>query len=129
MPTDFDDFSKLADRDYNDCSNESSTNAMYLEELMKKHGFKAYFGEWWHFSDTQSYPVDETFIPIEAAAYGADCNEYISLRSSLGDSSNVITKILVGEDFKVVALNGDYALVEYNGLSGYVLREYIKPIK
>jgi D-alanyl-D-alanine dipeptidase len=34
-----------------------------LEQLMKEHGFKPYSGEWWHFSDTQSYPVEHDFEP------------------------------------------------------------------
>ena len=28
-------------------------------------GFKPYFGEWWHFSDTDSYDVEESFTPEE----------------------------------------------------------------
>ena len=63
MPTGFDDFSKLADRDYSDCSTEAATNALFLENLMIKYGFKPYSGEWWHFSDTKSYPVEKSFDP------------------------------------------------------------------
>lgn len=129
MPTGFDDFSKLADRDYSDCSKEAATNAILLEDLMKKHGFRPYSGEWWHFSDTQSYPVDEVFEPIEATAYCANCNEYISLRTKPSTSSNVITKILADEHFQVVAKHGDFALIEYNGLWGYVLCKYIQPVR
>ena len=92
MPTGFDDFSKLADRDYSDCGKEAAANAILLEELMEKHGFKPYSGEWWHFSDTQSYPVDETFEPTEATTCCANCNEYISLWSKPSAISNVITK-------------------------------------
>ena len=36
---------------------------MALETVMKNHGFKPYSAEWWHFSDTVSYPVDENFEP------------------------------------------------------------------
>lgn len=129
MPTGFDDFSELADRDYSDCGKEAAANAILLEELMEKHGFKPYSGEWWHFSDTQSYPVDEAFEPTEATAYRADCNEYISLRSKPSTTSDVITKILVGEHFQVVAKHGDFALIKYNGLWGYVLCKYIQPVK
>jgi uncharacterized protein YgiM (DUF1202 family) len=129
MPTGFDDFSKLADRDYSDCSKEAAANAILLEELMKKYGFKPYSGEWWHFSDTQSYPVDEAFEPIEATVYSADCNEYISLRSKPSTTSDVITKIFVGEHFQVVAKHGNFALIEYNGLWGYVLCQYIQPVR
>lgn len=63
MPTGFDDFSKLADRDYSDCSQEAKENAILLESLMEQHGFKGYDGEWWHFTDVDTYPVEEVFQP------------------------------------------------------------------
>ena len=61
MPTGFDDFSTLADRDYSDCTEEAKKNALLLEKLMIENGFKAYSGEWWHFTDKDSYSVDELF--------------------------------------------------------------------
>lgn len=65
MPTGFDDFSPKADRDYSDVDPEAATNALILENAMTAAGFKPYFGEWWHFSDTDSYDVDEAFLPGE----------------------------------------------------------------
>ena len=63
MPTGFDDFSARADRDYSDCTEAAAANARILELLMEKHGFQAYAGEWWHYSDTVSYPVEDVFEP------------------------------------------------------------------
>ena len=63
MPTGFDDFSALADRDYGDCTDVAAENARLLERIMKKHGFKPYSAEWWHYTDTDSYPVAEDFEP------------------------------------------------------------------
>lgn len=63
MPTGFDDFSSKADRDYSDCTQEAADNALILEVLMEKHGFSGYKAEWWHYSDTVTYPVEETFQP------------------------------------------------------------------
>lgn len=63
MPTGFDDFSALADRDYSDCTDTAAANAQKLEDVMTKHGFKGYRAEWWHYSDTDTYPVDEVFEP------------------------------------------------------------------
>ena len=60
MPTGFDDFSALADRDYGDVPEEAAANALLLERAMTEGGFSPYFGEWWHFSDTDSYEVAET---------------------------------------------------------------------
>ena len=63
MPTGFDDFSTLANRDYSDCTDAAANNAQLLEILMEKHGFSGYYGEWWHFSDTVNYPVEQEFEP------------------------------------------------------------------
>ena len=62
MPTDFDDFSVLADRDYSDCTEQAAANARLLETTMTAHGFDPYQAEWWHFSDTVSYGVEEGFV-------------------------------------------------------------------
>lgn len=70
MPTGFDDFSELADRDYSDCTTEAASNARLLEDVMVKHGFRPYSAEWWHFSDTEEYPVDEDFCPEQTVFYG-----------------------------------------------------------
>ncbi len=66
MPTDFDDFSALADRDYSDVPESAAANARYLESVMKEQGFKPYQGEWWHFSDTDTYEVDSSFQPPQS---------------------------------------------------------------
>lgn len=63
MPTGFDDFTAKADRDYADCTQTAAAHAELLEILMEKHGFQGYSAEWWHFSDTDEYPVEESFIP------------------------------------------------------------------
>lgn len=63
MPTGFDDFSPLADRDYSDVPEPAASHAQLLEDVMTGCGFRPYAGEWWHFSDTDDYPVEETFIP------------------------------------------------------------------
>jgi len=63
MPSEFDEFSALADRDYSDVSIAAKTNASLLEGMMTNNGFNAYSGEWWHFSDTIAYPVEEDFVP------------------------------------------------------------------
>lgn len=63
MPTGFDDFSKKADRDYSDVDPKAAENALLLESVMTDAGFKPYAGEWWHFSDTDVYEVEEDFLP------------------------------------------------------------------
>ena len=56
MPTDFDNFSKKADRNYSDISRkEAVKNVKKLEKAMKENSFKPYFNEWWHYTDSISY--------------------------------------------------------------------------
>lgn len=63
MPTGFDDFSILANRDYSDCTEEAAKNARYLENIMESCGFQGYYGEWWHYVDVTAYPVEHSFDP------------------------------------------------------------------
>lgn len=65
MPTGYDDFSAKADRDYSDCLPEETEYALLLEQTMEKYGFKPYSAEWWHFSDLEKYPIDESFSPAD----------------------------------------------------------------
>ena len=57
MPTGFDDFSPLADRDYSDVPDMARENALLLESAMTGAGFEPYWGEWWHYSDSVKYDV------------------------------------------------------------------------
>ena len=57
MPTEFDDFSVAADRDYSDVSKEAGENAQLLQDLMESAGFRGYSGEWWHYTDIVDYSV------------------------------------------------------------------------
>lgn len=57
MPSGFDEFSPLADRDYSDVSDDARANAERLEQAMTAAGFRGYDKEWWHYSDTVDYPV------------------------------------------------------------------------
>lgn len=56
MPTEFDDFSLKADRDYSDIEDEEAVkNVMILQSAMENNGFTGYQGEWWDYSDTVEY--------------------------------------------------------------------------
>lgn len=59
MPSEFDDFTKKADRKYDDCSETAAKNAKLLETIMKQNGFMPYENEWWHYTDATSYPIKE----------------------------------------------------------------------
>jgi D-alanyl-D-alanine dipeptidase len=51
MPTDFDGFTKLADKNYSDVDKEKVKNAKLLESIMLAYGFESIYTEWWHFDD------------------------------------------------------------------------------
>ena len=56
MPTEFDDFSLKADRDYSDIEDEEAVkNVMILQNAIENNGFTGYQGEWWDYSDTVEY--------------------------------------------------------------------------
>ena len=56
MPTEFDDFSLKADRDYSDIEDEEAVkNVMILQNAMENNGFTGYQGEWCDYSVTVEY--------------------------------------------------------------------------
>ena len=61
MPSEFDNFTDRANRDFSDVEKERADNARFLERVMVKHGFLSIYYEWWHFvdSDKDKYPVYE----------------------------------------------------------------------
>lgn len=57
MPSEFDEFTRKADRDYTEITGEGRINAELLESVMIECGFIPYENEWWHYTDSVSYPV------------------------------------------------------------------------
>ena len=129
MPSGFDEFSAQGDRDYSDCSQEAAKNAKLLEDIMKDCGFKPYSKEWWHFSDTDSYPVEESFVPGTPTVWYANCEEYINLRTEADNTAKSIAKIYAGEEVELKAWDGRFALVTYRGKQGYVMSSYLCPVE
>lgn len=69
MPSDFDDFSERAHRDYKGGTAEERENRRQLEEVMHRHGFTGYPSEWWHFDlkGWEQYPPLDISIEKLAA--------------------------------------------------------------
>lgn len=127
MPSGFDDFSALADRDYSDCTPTAAANALLLQQIMEKNGFYAYSMEWWHFSDNTAYPAEECFDPALISTWYAYCSEYINLRVSPDYSAEAIAQIPAGDNFTLLGRTGAFSLVDYKGLRGYVASEFTRP--
>ncbi len=126
MPSDFDDFSEAANRDYSECSEEAEKNAKLLQYVMEKNGFKGYWGEWWHFSDRDYFDVEKIFDPNRMGTWYPKCEEYITLRKKASGYSDPVDLIYLGKPFTVLGYTGQFALAEYQGQRGYVLVKFIQ---
>lgn len=127
MPTGFDDFSAMADRDYSDCAPSAAENAQLLESVMEKHGFSGYWGEWWHFNDTQKYDVETFFDP--SVITRLNISEKTPLRESSSETSEEILTIPAGEAVTLLGYDEEFAMVEYWGYRGYISVENIRDVK
>lgn len=127
MPSDYDVFSALGDRDYSDCSSAAAENARLLEKLMQKNGFTAYAKEWWHFSDTASYATDTDFDPSVVSLWYANCSSYLTLRKSATAGAKELGRVPAGESVILLGWNDKFAYVDYLGTQGYVSSDYLKP--
>lgn len=118
MPTDFDDFSPRADRDYSDCTETAAENVRLLEAVMEKHGFQGYWGEWWHFNDTRKYDVETCFDPgVISRRY---TGETVPLLKAFHETDSVVLQIPAGEAVTLLGFAEEYSLVEFWGYRGYV---------
>ena len=77
MPSEFDDFSERAHRDFTGASPAALANRARLEQVMTRHGFVGMPTEWWHFDAAtwKSYPLlDVDFAALPAPAISAPTN-------------------------------------------------------
>lgn len=129
MPTGFDEFSALADRDYSDATEEAAKNAALLEETLCSYGFEAYFNEWWHFYDNAGYSYDDVErVELSGTSCVPECEEYISLRTAPDYNADVIHRILPDEEMTVIGYAGEFLRVQYKDVQGYVAADYISYI-
>lgn len=78
MPSDFDDLSERAHRNYAAMHPEVAKNCMVLEEVMARHGFTGWPEEWWHFDfkGWEQYPLEDiSFEDIEKNNRALDIHE------------------------------------------------------
>jgi D-alanyl-D-alanine dipeptidase len=74
MPSDFDDFSERAHRNYGGGTAEQRRNRQLLQTVMERHGFAGFPTEWWHFDlgNWEKYPVlDVSLADLVAERTGA----------------------------------------------------------
>lgn len=124
MPSDYDDFTARADRDYSDCSTTAASNAQILEQVMEKNGFRGYTKEWWHYTDETSYSVEDAFEPMVSRVGYPKCQNDISLRTAPDAGAAVQVRIPKDGSFLVLATHGEFFYIRYCDFYGYVLQSY-----
>ncbi len=124
MPSGFDDFSARADRDYSDCTPEAADNARLLESVMEKHGFSGYWGEWWHYADTQKYEVETCFDPARISPQRLTASTPLYTMPS--QEAGEILTIPEGAQVWLLGYDGGFALVGYWGYRGYLPAEALQ---
>jgi D-alanyl-D-alanine dipeptidase len=62
MPTEYDDFSRKAHRNFEHSDKEAAANSKLLEEVMTSEGFTGLPTEWWHYDyeGWSNYPITDT---------------------------------------------------------------------
>ncbi len=132
MPSGFDEYSALGDRNYADVSAEAASNSRLLEQVMTAAGFTGYFGEWWHYGDNTGYnyaDVEKAVLPEHGTSlFESECNEYINIRKVANASAEAIGNIPNGNRMIVLSYLSDFCLVQYGDLTGYVNAHFIKPV-
>ena len=132
MPSCFDEFSPLADRDYSEVSETAKENARILEQAMIEAGFEGYYYEWWHYSDCDTYSYEDIAdlqLPLNIHIKFEPASEsYIILREAPFYEAGDIASIPSGASFSVFGWTEEFARIEYDGRQGYVLIDDIKMI-
>ena len=127
MPTGFDVFTSLSDRNYADCTKEAAANATLLQEVMENNGFKYTHAQWWHYVDRDGYAAETILDPAVVSIWYANCKEYINIRSGASASTKSIGTVPAKETFTLLGWDGNFAFIDYNGTRGYVNGDYILP--
>ena len=94
-----------------------------------------YIGRLWELLGMDQWPqpvydrIPEAFRDPHAIGglWEPDCEEFINLREEPG-GKKILTEIPKGETFTMLQWQDTYALVEYQGLQGWVHTGYIKAV-
>ena len=132
MPSGFDEFSPLADRDYRDVSPEAAEHARILERAMVDAGFVPYAGEWWHYADSDAYPYEDLEairLPAEGQLFCPAGERELTLRTAPDLHAAALTRIPGGTSLTILGFAKGFARVEYLGQQGYVPLDELQNIE
>ena len=116
MPTDFDDFTAMADRDYSDVDAAAAERARLLERVMGAAGFTGYSAEWWHYTDTDSYDICESLTELSEVALTGETE----LRDAPDENAGIIAVLQANSEVYELDRVGDWLLVRSDQGYGYV---------
>ena len=119
MPTGFDDFSGRADRNYQEIPEIEKNNSLLLEQVMEKHGFKGYYGEWWHYNDTQRYEPEWVFDPGLITLWVV-IGEGKATLAEPGEPEHILAEMDSGTVVTLMGYDGDRALISWQSQRGYM---------
>ena len=77
--------------------------------------------------DDEEQPDLPTNFPYNARVV-ANSGSTVNMRSGPSKSEAIIMKINLGEIVQVNGIEGDWAQIEYNGQSGYMMTEFLQPV-
>ncbi len=132
MPTDFDGFTKLADKDYSDVEKEKVKNAKLLESIMLECGFESIYTEWWHFDDKEwrNYEVVDRVVADninEAYDNTQTENSNISGEVSINSEPDIIEKLQAGInniDIEKIKIEFEYEIAKLKNIfKNYIANE------
>lgn len=129
MPTGFDDFTALADRNYSDCTQTQANNSKVLEQAMIAAGFLPYSAEWWHYTDYATYAVDTCFDPAAVSTWEVQAEQSTILYATASPDGIPLIRIQNGEQVTLLGWDYSYAYVNYRGFHGYVESAQIKQVQ
>lgn len=129
MPSGFDDFTALGDKNYSDCSEKAAYHASLLDSAMRGNGFYGYSKEWWHYVDYDDYSLEELVDPAVASLWYANCEQSIPLRSAAATEIGSFLEIGRGETVTVLGYMEAFAYVDYAGHRGFVEKKDILPVE
>ena len=76
-----------------------------------------------------TYAMDDATVADDSYYMGehiiVNCNEFVTLRRQPSTASAALTRIPLGESVECYSYSEDFVVCYYNGLRGYVLRQYI----
>lgn len=73
----------------------------------------------------QLYQVDESIMTSSSTAKVKMTGGNLNVRASASTTANIVTKLTNGSTVTVLDIDGEWAKIDYEGLTGYVQRRYL----